>query len=390
MGNPLPPPTVLTALAIGPNLESSVRVIPPSDSPIPGTAYQLVLDDDGLWKRTTNSGAVTVTVPPHSAVPIPVNSSILISQGGSGAVTVAAGAGVTLNASGGTLATTSEFEVIRLFQNTLDNWTLTITGTGSSGGGNVPTGGTTNQVLAKASNTNFDTAWVDQSGGGGALSVTVALTANQLNHLFSAPVSVVAAPGVGKVAVPLSVTLVYSHGSHGYYTESSADHPQMALGATYLYQGALILELDTLTSSVSGSPFSGLRDGGGLLDLATLANQPLKFGNSVADLIDFGEVASSTLLAGGLLYNIGDTGGFNENHTAGTYTVTGVGAGGAVTSYTLGTGDEVVNGCTAGQTLTTFVNTGGGDGNFSITVDTIAPGNGTASVTVQYAVLDVP
>lgn len=31
--------------------------------------------------------------------------------------------------------------------------------------GNVPEGGTTNQVLAKASNTNFDTGWVDQSGG---------------------------------------------------------------------------------------------------------------------------------------------------------------------------------------------------------------------------------
>lgn len=34
------------------------------------------------------------------------------------------------------------------------------------GGGTVPAGGTTNQVLAKNSNANFDTGWVNQSGGG--------------------------------------------------------------------------------------------------------------------------------------------------------------------------------------------------------------------------------
>jgi hypothetical protein len=33
--------------------------------------------------------------------------------------------------------------------------------------GSVPTGGTTGQVLAKNSNTNYDTGWVNQSGGGG-------------------------------------------------------------------------------------------------------------------------------------------------------------------------------------------------------------------------------
>ena len=35
-------------------------------------------------------------------------------------------------------------------------------------GEGVPVGGTTNQVLAKASDTDFDTEWVDQTGGGGS------------------------------------------------------------------------------------------------------------------------------------------------------------------------------------------------------------------------------
>ena len=38
---------------------------------------------------------------------------------------------------------------------------------GGGGGGTVPTGGTTGQVLTKASNADFDTAWQTPSGGGG-------------------------------------------------------------------------------------------------------------------------------------------------------------------------------------------------------------------------------
>lgn len=41
------------------------------------------------------------------------------------------------------------------------------TGPQGDPGEGVPTGGTTGQVLAKASNTNYDTEWVDQSGGSG-------------------------------------------------------------------------------------------------------------------------------------------------------------------------------------------------------------------------------
>ena len=41
------------------------------------------------------------------------------------------------------------------------------TGPKGDTGEGVPTGGTTGQVLAKASNTDYDTEWVDQTGGGG-------------------------------------------------------------------------------------------------------------------------------------------------------------------------------------------------------------------------------
>ncbi len=41
------------------------------------------------------------------------------------------------------------------------------TGAAGAAGQGVPTGGTSGQVLAKASGTDYDTHWVDQSGGGG-------------------------------------------------------------------------------------------------------------------------------------------------------------------------------------------------------------------------------
>ena len=44
-----------------------------------------------------------------------------------------------------------------------------ITGQRGPAGQGVPSGGTTGQVLKKASNTNYDTEWADESGGGGGM-----------------------------------------------------------------------------------------------------------------------------------------------------------------------------------------------------------------------------
>jgi hypothetical protein len=47
-------------------------------------------------------------------------------------------------------------------------------------GEGVPTGGTTGQILAKSSGTDFDTAWIDAAAGGGGLSEVVEDTSPQL------------------------------------------------------------------------------------------------------------------------------------------------------------------------------------------------------------------
>lgn len=58
--------------------------------------------------------------------------------------------------------------------------------TGAKGdpGEGVPTGGTTGQVLAKASGTDYDTEWVEQTGGGGAPVDVAALQAQILDSIL--------------------------------------------------------------------------------------------------------------------------------------------------------------------------------------------------------------
>lgn len=51
-----------------------------------------------------------------------------------------------------------------------------VTGIQGATGQGLATGGTTNQVLAKNSNTNFDTKWIDAGGGGGSGTVTSVAT----------------------------------------------------------------------------------------------------------------------------------------------------------------------------------------------------------------------
>lgn len=124
MANPLPRPTVLTALAIGPASNSAVRVIPPSVDLISGTTYTLVLSDDGLWKSCTNGSAVTLTIPPNSSVGFPLYSSVIIEQAGAGTVTITAGAGVTIQSAGSLVNTNGQYAVVQIFQKSTDVWSL--------------------------------------------------------------------------------------------------------------------------------------------------------------------------------------------------------------------------------------------------------------------------
>ena len=79
-----------------------------------------------------------------------------------------------LGTSGQTLQTqiTSNDSDINTLTTNLATTGDTLTSEINSIAGVVPTGGATNQVLAKIDSTNYNTQWVDQSGGGGSGTVT--------------------------------------------------------------------------------------------------------------------------------------------------------------------------------------------------------------------------
>lgn len=55
------------------------------------------ISDRERWIRTTSGSAVSIVVPPYSAVPLPPGTCRSVIQGGAGQVTFVAGAGVTIN-----------------------------------------------------------------------------------------------------------------------------------------------------------------------------------------------------------------------------------------------------------------------------------------------------
>lgn len=95
-------------------------------------------------------------------------------------------------------------------------------------------------------------AWISfaASGGGGTViqKATVNLTANQLNHLFSAPVILVPAPGAGKMLLWI--------GGLCDYTFVSADGVAPGAGATLNYGGPTGPKADN-SFGVYDTPFAG-------------------------------------------------------------------------------------------------------------------------------------
>ena len=89
-----------------------------------GTTYTLVLGDAGDYIQTTSTTAVTITVPPQSSVTWAADTEIYFEQNNTGQITIAAGAGVTINSSE-TLKTFARYSVVALKRVASDVWTLT-------------------------------------------------------------------------------------------------------------------------------------------------------------------------------------------------------------------------------------------------------------------------
>ena len=89
-----------------------------------GTSYTPVLGDGNNTLVTlSNASAITLTIPPNSSVAYPVGTSIDILQTSTGQVTIAAGSGVTVNATPG-LKLRAQWSSAVLIQRSANTWVL--------------------------------------------------------------------------------------------------------------------------------------------------------------------------------------------------------------------------------------------------------------------------
>ena len=86
-------------------------------------SYAFALTDE--WVRANSASALTFTIPPNASVAFPIGTSIVMDQEGAGQLTVAAGAGVTLQKAGATSNTRAQFSVLAITQLATDIWMLT-------------------------------------------------------------------------------------------------------------------------------------------------------------------------------------------------------------------------------------------------------------------------
>ena len=88
------------------------------------TIYALVLADDGKHKRANNVASIAVTIPPNSSVALNIGCRIRWTQAGVGAITLVAGAGVTLNSRGTALTSNGRYAVFETEKVGTNEWDI--------------------------------------------------------------------------------------------------------------------------------------------------------------------------------------------------------------------------------------------------------------------------
>lgn len=96
----------------------------PSANEQTGTSYTLALTDEDKIVHTTNGSTVTITVPPNSSVAFPEDAIIGFEQRGTGTLSWAAGAGVTIRSLNGSLSMSGQYGSAALRKIGTDEWML--------------------------------------------------------------------------------------------------------------------------------------------------------------------------------------------------------------------------------------------------------------------------
>ena len=89
-----------------------------------GTAYTFAAADAGKLVSGSNAAAITWTIPPNTSIPMVIGTKIDCWQKGTGQITFAPGAGVTIRSVGGKLKLTAQYSAASLTKVNTDEWLL--------------------------------------------------------------------------------------------------------------------------------------------------------------------------------------------------------------------------------------------------------------------------
>lgn len=89
-----------------------------------GTTYTAVLGDANTYIQFTNASSITFTIPSNASVAFPVGTVIEMEQAGAGALSVAAGAGVTVNSRSSDLTLAGQYAVAFVKKVATNTWTM--------------------------------------------------------------------------------------------------------------------------------------------------------------------------------------------------------------------------------------------------------------------------
>lgn len=213
---------------------------------------------------------------------------------------------------------------------------------------------------------------------------TATFTAANILAQGSTPLQLVAAPGAGKLLLPVSFAFFYEFGTTPFqYVGNDSIQPQYGGAAHDAVIASAILGLVNGTAS----------------GLAYATGSVLAVNNLVADTNQGifipvtlsppgGPIVTTTLGAGGSGYAPNDTGILTDGNSDATYKVLTVGGGGAVLTYQItGAGSAYLIGNGA-ATAAGGGQPGVGTG-FTVNITAVTNGNGSLKVTSFYSIVSV-
>lgn len=273
-----------------------------------GTSYNFVLGDANIQVTGNNAAAQTFTIPPNSSVAYVIGDVIEVLQLGAGIITIAPGAGVTLNSSSAIFTTPNQYASIYLEKTGTNTWVMT-------GNGLLQTGNALSELtgVAGTARTNIGAAPVASPTFTGTTTAPE-FTASGLTGAVAASRYVGAtasgAPGSGTFATGDFVidqtgfvwvcsaggspgTWVKVGGSGTTWNDVTGTTQAALVGNGYVADNAALVTITLPSTAVFGSVIPIVGKGAGGWKIAQNAGQTCSFGNKSTTTGVTGSLAST-------------------------------------------------------------------------------------------------